>query len=45
MDELLEKLGILVGDLIWEYDRMSYFGQQTYDEICSIIAKLMQKEV
>ena len=41
-DELLAKLSELVEDLGFDYDRMSQSGQQTYCEICSVIAKLNQ---
>ena len=39
-DELLEKLNDLVLDLGFDYDRMSKSGQETYNEICSIVRKL-----
>lgn len=41
-DELLSKLSELLEDLGFDYDRMSSSGQQTYDEIMSIMAKLVQ---
>ena len=41
-DKLLEKLSELIGDLGFDYDRMSQSGQQTYEEICSIMAQLSQ---
>ena len=40
--ELLEKLSELIEDLGFDYDRMSQSGQQTYTEICSILALLNQ---
>lgn len=42
MDELLQKLVELVEDLGFDYDRMSESGRDTYNEICSTLAKLMQ---
>lgn len=41
-DKVLEKLAELVEDLGFDYDRMSQAGKQTYEEICSLIAKLTQ---
>lgn len=41
-DELLAKLQEKIEDLGWDYDRMSQSGKQTYDEICSIMAKIME---
>ena len=41
-DRIIEKLIELIEDLGFDYDRMSQSGQKTYDEICSLIAKLMQ---
>lgn len=42
IDELLEELQSKIDDLGWDYDRMSQAGKQTYDEICFIIAKIME---
>ena len=39
-DDLIAKLSELIEDLGFDYDRMSQSGQQTYNEICSIIAQL-----
>lgn len=39
-DELLAKLSELVEDLGFDYGRMSQSGQQTYTEICSVVAQL-----
>ena len=41
-DELLVKLSELIEDLGFDYDRMSRSGQETYEEICSIMAQLDQ---
>ena len=41
-DKLLEKLSELLEDLGFDYDRMSASGQQTYTEIMSIMAELME---
>ena len=40
MDELIAKLGELIGNLGWDDDRMSQSGQETYGEICALMAKL-----
>lgn len=40
-DKVIQKLSELIGDLGFDYDRMSQAGQQTYDEICSLINKLI----
>lgn len=42
MDKLLEQLSELIEDLGFDYVRMSLSGQATYDEICSIMAQLME---
>ena len=42
MDELIAKLGELIGNLGWDYDRMSQSGQAIYGEICVLMAKLME---
>lgn len=41
-DELIDKLVSLCEDLGFDYDRMSTSGQETYDEIMSILAKLQE---
>ena len=41
-DELIQKLSELLEDLAFDYDRLSYSGKQTYDEIMSLVAKLNQ---
>lgn len=41
-DELLKQLTSLLEDMGFDYDRFSRAGQQTYDEIMSILAKLNQ---
>lgn len=41
-DKLLERLAELVEDLAFDYDRMSQSGQETYNEIMSIVAILTQ---
>ena len=41
-DKLRDKLSELINDLGFDYDRMSSSGQQTYDEIMTIMAQLMQ---
>lgn len=40
-DQIIQKLSELIGDLGFDYYRMSQSGQQTYDEICSLINKLI----
>jgi len=40
-DKLLAKLAELIGDLGWDYDRLSVSGQETYDKICSVINKII----
>lgn len=39
-DQLFERLKELLDDMAFDYDRFSTSGQQTYDEIMSIMAKL-----
>lgn len=41
-DKLLEQLAEKIVDLGFDYDRMSTSGQETYDEIMTIIAQLSQ---
>ena len=40
-DNVIQKLAELVEDLGFDYDRMSQSGQQTYEEICSLVNKLI----
>lgn len=40
-DQIIQKLSELIGDLGFDYGRMSQSGQQAYDEICSLINKLI----
>jgi len=40
-DKLLSKLAELVESMGCDYDRFSQSGQATYDEICSIVNKLL----
>lgn len=40
-DQIIQKLSELISNLGFDYDRMSQAGQQTYDEICSLINKLI----
>lgn len=35
--EKIDKLIKLVGDLGWDYDRLSNSGQQTYNELCDLL--------
>lgn len=42
MDELIKELVQLIEDMGWDYDRFSTSGQETYDKICSVLAKLTQ---
>lgn len=42
MDDLLDYLAELIEDLGCDYDRMSQSGKDTYDKICSLVAKLTQ---
>lgn len=41
-DKLLEKLSELIEDLGFDIDRMSQSGQETYNEICSVMAQIME---
>ena len=41
-DNLIRELVQLIEDMGWDYDRFSTSGQQTYDEICALLAKLTQ---
>ena len=40
-DKAIQKLSELIENLGFDYDRMSQSGQQTYDEICSLMNKLI----
>lgn len=40
-DKVIQKLSELIGDLGFDYDRMSQAGKQTYDEICNLMQKLI----
>lgn len=40
-DKLIKRLAELIADMGWDYDRFSTAGQETYDEICSILNKLL----
>lgn len=40
-DKAIQKLAELIEDLSFDYDRMSQAGQATYDEICSLVNKLI----
>lgn len=40
-DKLLQELAKLIEDMGFDYDRFSMSGQKTYDEICSIMNKLL----
>lgn len=42
MDEAIKELAELIEDMGWDYDRFSESGKDTYDKICSLLAKLMQ---
>lgn len=39
-DKAIEKLSELIEDLGWDYDRMSSSGQETYEQICSLLVLL-----
>lgn len=39
-DKLIERLAELIEDMSFDYDRFSTSGQETYEEICSLINKL-----
>lgn len=41
-DKLIERLNELIGNLGFDYDRMSTSGRETYDEICSLMAQLTE---
>jgi hypothetical protein len=36
-NEKKQKLIKLIGDLGWDYDRMSSSGQQVYNELCDLL--------
>ena len=40
-DQIIQKLSELIGDLGFDYERMSQSGQRTYDEICGLLNKLI----
>ena len=40
-DQAIQRLHELIEDLGFDYDRMSQAGQQTYDEICNVLNKLI----
>lgn len=40
-DKTIEELAWLIGELGFDYDRMSQSGQEAYDKICSLINKLI----
>lgn len=40
-DGVIQKLSELINDLGFDYDRMSRAGQQTYDDICNLMNKLI----
>lgn len=39
-DKLITRLAELIENMGFDYDRFSSSGQETYDEICSIMNKL-----
>ena len=41
-DEDGHKLLKLIDDMGWDYDRFSSSGQETYDKICVILAKVKE---
>ena len=43
-DEDGHKLLELIDLMGWDYDRFSSSGQQTYDEICTILATIKEDE-
>lgn len=40
-EELVKKLDELIAGLIYDYDRFSESGKQTYREICNVMEQLM----
>jgi len=40
VNEILESIEDMVGDLVWEYDRMSSSGQETYDKLDKYLQNL-----
>lgn len=36
-DKVIQRLSELIEDLGFDYDRLSQSGQQTYEELCSLI--------
>ena len=43
-DKDVQKLLDLIDDIGWDYDRFSSSGQETYDQICVILAKVKEDE-
>lgn len=41
-DKLIQELAQLIEDMGFDYDRFSLSGKETYDKICSLIARLAQ---
>ena len=37
VNQILENIEDMVGDLGWDYDRMSSSGQETYDKLCELL--------
>ena len=40
-DDLLSMLAKLIEDMAMDYDRFSASGKETYNEICSVVNKLL----
>ena len=40
VNDLLESIEEIVGDLGWDYDRMSSSGKQTYDKLVNYLENL-----
>jgi hypothetical protein len=40
VNDILESIEDMVGDLSWEYDRMSSSGQETYDKLDKYLQNL-----
>ena len=40
VNDILESIEDMVGDLGWDYDRMSQSGQETYDKLVNFVESL-----
>jgi hypothetical protein len=40
ISDLINEIEVLIGDLGWDYDRMSQSGQETYDKLVNFVESL-----